>query len=43
MECYLMTGALDYSVRVMASEMAGVERFVMTQFATIAGVWDVSP
>jgi len=42
MECYLMTGAFDYMVRVVASDMAGIERFVMTRLATIAGVRDVS-
>ncbi|MFL9913126.1 Lrp/AsnC ligand binding domain-containing protein [Paraburkholderia sp. RL17-337-BIB-A] len=42
MECYLMTGAFDYIVRVVASDMAGIERFVMTRLATIKGVRDVS-
>lgn len=42
MECYLMTGAFDYIVRVVASDMAGIERFVMTRLATIEGVRDVS-
>jgi DNA-binding Lrp family transcriptional regulator len=42
MECYLMTGAFDYIVRVVASDMAGIERFVMTRLATIDGVRDVS-
>src|SRR6202022_3152210 len=37
MECYLMTGAFDYIVRVVASDMAGIERFVMTRLATIEG------
>jgi Lrp/AsnC family leucine-responsive transcriptional regulator len=42
MECYLMTGVFDYIVRVVASDMAGIERFVMTRLATIDGVRDVS-
>ena len=42
MECYLMTGAFDYIVRVVASDMAGIERFVMTRLATIEVVRDVS-
>ena len=42
MECYLMTGAFDYIVRLVASDMAGIERFVMTRLATIDGVRDVS-
>jgi Lrp/AsnC family leucine-responsive transcriptional regulator len=42
MECYLMTGAFDYVLRVMASDMTGIERFVMTRLATIDGVRDVS-
>ncbi|MFM0633132.1 Lrp/AsnC ligand binding domain-containing protein, partial [Paraburkholderia xenovorans] len=37
-----MTGAFDYIVRVVASDMAGIERFVMTRLATIDGVRDVS-
>jgi Lrp/AsnC family leucine-responsive transcriptional regulator len=41
-ECYLMTGAFDYIVRVVASDMAGTERFVMTWLATIEGVRDPS-
>jgi len=42
MECYLMTGAYDYVVRVVASDIPGIERFVMTRLATIEGVRDVS-
>jgi Lrp/AsnC family leucine-responsive transcriptional regulator len=42
MECYLMTGAFDYIVRVVASDIAGIERFVMTRLANIEGVRDVS-
>ncbi len=42
MECYLMTGVFDYIVRVVASGISGIERFVMTRLATIEGVRDVS-
>jgi Lrp/AsnC family transcriptional regulator, leucine-responsive regulatory protein len=42
MECYLMTGAFDYMVRVVANDIPGIERFVMTRLATIDGVRDVS-
>src|ERR1700737_2869431 len=42
MECYLMTGAFDYVVRVVASDMTGIERFVMTRLATFGSVRDVS-
>jgi DNA-binding Lrp family transcriptional regulator len=42
MECYLMTGAFDYMVRVVANDISGIERFVMTRLATIDGVRDVS-
>src|ERR1700692_3363774 len=37
MECYLMTGAFDYMVRVVASDMAGIERFVMTRPPALGG------
>lgn len=42
MECYLMTGHFDYMIRVVASDISGIERFVMTRLATIEGVQDVS-
>jgi Lrp/AsnC family transcriptional regulator, leucine-responsive regulatory protein len=42
MECYLMTGAFDYVIRVVANDIPGIERFVITRLATIAGVRDVS-
>jgi DNA-binding Lrp family transcriptional regulator len=41
MECYLMTGAFDYMLRVVAVDIAGVERFVMTKLTKIDGVRDV--
>lgn len=42
MECYLMTGHFDYMIRVVANDISGVERFLMTRLATIEGVRDVS-
>jgi Lrp/AsnC family transcriptional regulator, leucine-responsive regulatory protein len=42
MECYMVTGAFDYMVRVVASDIAGIERFVTMRLATIEGVRDVS-
>ena len=41
MECYLMTGAFDYMLRVVASDIAGIERFVMTKLTKIEGVRDI--
>jgi DNA-binding Lrp family transcriptional regulator len=37
-----VTDAFDYVVRVVASDMTGIERFVMTRLATIDGVRDLS-
>jgi|ERR1700755_1349132 DNA-binding Lrp family transcriptional regulator len=42
MECYLMTGTYDYVVRVVASDIPGIERFVMTRLTKIDGVRDVN-
>ncbi len=42
MECNLMTGSFDYMLRVVAADIAGIERFVMTQLTTIEGVSDIS-
>lgn len=42
MECYLMTGAFDYMLRVVASDIAGIERFVMNKLAKIDGIRDIS-
>ncbi|QYY33904.1 MULTISPECIES: Lrp/AsnC family transcriptional regulator [Cupriavidus] len=42
MECYLMTGSFDYMLRVVSADIAGIERFVMTQLTTIDGVSDIS-
>ncbi|WP_176053165.1 Lrp/AsnC family transcriptional regulator [Paraburkholderia caribensis] len=42
MECYLMTGAFDYMLRVVAPDIAGLERFVMEKLAKIDGVKDIN-
>lgn len=41
MECYLMTGAFDYMLRVVASDIGGIERFVMARLTKIEGVRDI--
>jgi Lrp/AsnC family transcriptional regulator, leucine-responsive regulatory protein len=41
MECYLMTGAFDYMLRVVAADIAGIERFVMTKLTKVDGVRDI--
>ncbi|AJG19478.1 Lrp/AsnC family transcriptional regulator [Cupriavidus basilensis] len=42
MECYLMTGSFDYMLRVVAADIAGIERFVMTRLTKIEGVSNIS-
>lgn len=42
MECYLMTGVFDYMLRVVASDISGIERFVMEKLSKIDGVKDIS-
>lgn len=42
MECYLMTGAFDYMLRVVAPDIAGLERFVMEKLTKIEGVKDIN-
>lgn len=42
MECYLMTGAFDYMLRVVAPDIAGLERFVMEKLTKIDGVKDIN-
>ncbi|NRO99385.1 winged helix-turn-helix transcriptional regulator [Paraburkholderia sp. NMBU_R16] len=42
MECYLMTGAFDYMLRVVAPDIAGLERFVMEKLTKIEGVRDIN-
>ena len=41
MECYLMTGAFDYMLRVVSADIAGIERFVMTKLTKVDGVRDI--
>ncbi len=38
MECYLMTGDSDYLVRVVVTDIAALERFILEQLTPIAGV-----
>ena len=38
MECHLMTGDSDYLLRVMVSDMAALERFILERLSPISGV-----
>ena len=38
MECYLMTGDSDYLLRVVVSDIAALERFILDQLSQIPGV-----
>ena len=38
MECYLMTGDSDYLLRVVVSDMAALERFILEKLSPIPGV-----
>jgi Lrp/AsnC family leucine-responsive transcriptional regulator len=38
MECYLMTGDSDYLIRVAVADIAALERFILDQLSTIAGI-----
>jgi len=38
MECYLMTGDSDYLLRVVVSDIAALERFILDQLSPIPGV-----
>ena len=38
MECYLMTGDADYLLRVVATDLAGYERFLLDHLTRIPGV-----
>ena len=38
MECYLMTGEFDYLLRVVASDLADYERFLLRHLTRIPGV-----
>ncbi len=41
MECYLMTGDSDYLVRLVVSDLAGLERFILRELTTIPGVANI--
>lgn len=41
MECHLMTGTHDYLLRVVATNIAGYERFIQTKLTRIDGVRDI--
>ncbi len=38
MECYLMTGAADYLIRVAVADIAALERFILDQLTPIPGI-----
>jgi Lrp/AsnC family transcriptional regulator, leucine-responsive regulatory protein len=38
MECYLMTGESDYLIRVVVSDMAALERFILDSLTPIPGI-----
>ncbi|MDB5860282.1 MAG: transcriptional regulator, Lrp/AsnC family-like protein [Ramlibacter sp.] len=38
MECYLMTGDSDYLIRVVLTDIAALERFILDQLTPIPGV-----
>ena len=38
MECYLMTGDSDYLIRVVVTEIAALERFILEQLTPIPGI-----
>lgn len=42
MECYLMTGAFDYMLRIVAPDIAGLERFVVGKLSKMDGVKDIN-
>jgi DNA-binding Lrp family transcriptional regulator len=41
MECYLMTGDADYLLRVVVSDMKGLERFIVDELSRIPGVKNI--
>ena len=41
MECYLMTGASDYLLRVLVPDMKSLERFIVDHLAKIPGVANI--
>ena len=42
MECYLMTGDFDYLLRVVASDLAAYERFLMDKLTRVPGVASIN-
>ncbi|NYT64725.1 Lrp/AsnC family transcriptional regulator [Alcaligenaceae bacterium] len=38
MECYLMTGAADYLIRVAVADISALERFILDQLTPIPGI-----
>lgn len=42
MECYLMTGDSDYLLRVVASDLAAYERFLMDKLTRVPGVASIN-
>ena len=42
MECYLMTGESDYLLRVVASDLAAYERFLMDKLTCVPGVASIN-
>jgi Lrp/AsnC family leucine-responsive transcriptional regulator len=42
MECYLMTGASDYLLRVVASDLGAYERFLMDKLTRVPGVASIN-
>jgi Lrp/AsnC family leucine-responsive transcriptional regulator len=42
MECYLMTGVSDYLLRVVASDLAAYERFLMDKLTRVPGVASIN-
>ena len=42
MECYLMTGDSDYLLRVVASDLAAYERFLMNKLTRVPGVASIN-
>jgi DNA-binding Lrp family transcriptional regulator len=41
MECYLMTGASDYLLRVVVADMAALERFIVDFLSRIPGIGNI--
>lgn len=38
MECYLMTGAADYLIRVAVADISALKRFILDQLTPIPGI-----